>query len=140
MAAQSVVALSGKVAISSNRHSTELTLMQSVANLEVKQIELTIPHAGVSPTAVGLNLSAGITEALFLFVSVPKTLKMYVTPTGGAEQTFQVKGTQILTFAPGGGLTALRFQNEDAVNDVVIEVYVGAKAAAADEDPAFWGP
>lgn len=140
MSGTSTIDLTGTVEVTTNRKSTAISLSQTIDALEVKTLEATIPHGTVSPLAVPLGLSSGVPEALVLHVMAPRTVGMRITGNGATPgpTLLQVKGYQMLTFAPGGGLTALAFTNENGTEDVVVEYVVGAKAQTDDDAPTFW--
>jgi hypothetical protein len=132
------IEITGDLLVTSSRKDYSTVLVQAIEGLAVRVIGGRVPHAG--SLAVNLQLPSGVTEALFLHVYTPKALGMSVTVAGATPgpAVMQVKGHQVLTFAPAGGLTALSFTNAHATEDVNVEVTVGCKAASTDTTPTFW--
>lgn len=132
------IELTGDLAITSSRKDLTTVLVQSIEGLLARAVGGRVPHAG--SLSINLQLPSGVTEVLFLHVYTPKALGMSVTAAGATPgpAVMQIKGHQVLTFAPAGGLTALSFTNAHATEDVNVEVTYACKAASTDTAPAFW--
>jgi hypothetical protein len=132
------IEITGDLTVTSSRRDLSTVVVQSIEGLLVRSVGGRVPHAG--SLSINLQLPSGVTEALFLHVYTPKALGMSVTVAGATPgpAVAQIKGHQVLTFAPAGGLTALAFTNAHATEDVNVELVLGCKAASTDTTPAFW--
>ena len=132
--------LAGKLNIASGGRVVPHALSQVIGELEAKTYEVTIP-AGGAWTTVPLPLSAGVDEVLVLYMRSPKKLAMRVAsndPTEPGPAVFGFKGNWFQTLSPGIGIISIEASNPSAIDNVTLEVAIGAKALPTDEDPSYW--
>lgn len=136
--AKGVAAILGTIDFIDQHGTMRKTLNEAVGSLQYRSVPITVPHAGSK--IVQIDLPAGVDEVLFLYASSPRELSLQLTgkaPTPGPI-VFGVKGVQMLTFAPGKGITALTFTNADPTQDAEVDLVLGCKANATDDTPAYW--
>ena len=148
MSANGSISLAGLLGYAGGVRTGNISLSQGIDELEVKAFEVNAPSgaslAGAEWTAVPLQLSTGVGEAIVLALYAAKAVWVRITTTedgaGSAEgvSIVKVKGHTFMTLAPGGGITDLDVCNEDLTDDVTLGVVVGAKRNATDDDPSFW--
>lgn len=139
MAGTSTVDIAGTVEVTKSRASTPRTLMQTISDLEAKDLEITVPRS--STVALPLGLSSGVPEALFLLIYSPKKLVVRYTSAdvslpGPIE--LGIKGYHILTLTPGEGITAVSLVNANDSEDIIVEYCVAAKSQTTDASPTFY--
>lgn len=107
-----------------------------IGDVNVRSVEHTLRSTDY--VDVDLGLTAEVTEALFLHMHLPETVQVRLTFTGGDTAVMRMKGQQVMTFAPGGGLTKLEVRLVN-VEDQNRSVYVTTAALRPDSStPAFW--
>lgn len=139
MSGTSVIGLKGTLDITTTRRDDSLTLQQTISGIEVKTYEFTVPHGG-SVVTLPLPFSAGVTEALQVVLYVPRPIRALLTSTDATTGPvgLLMMGHQMLTVAPGGGISQIQLQNNDPTVDVTIQVIIGCKAQATDPTPEFF--
>ena len=118
-----------------------VALSQVISEIEKKgATNYTIgPSASLS---IPLNLSSGVTEALFLFLYCAAPLLIHETTSDLSSPGPTIKGLKglaIWTYTPGEGLAALTVSNADPLNAVSLSVVLAA-APAAGIVPPYWVP
>ncbi len=140
MSGSSSFNLAGKLNIASGGRVVPHALSQVIGELEAKTYEVTIP-AGGAWTTVPLPLSDGVEEVLVLYMRSPKKLLVRMTSnnvTTPGPMTCGFKGTWLQTFSPGEGIVTISASNPSAIDNVTLEIAIGAKALPTDEDPSYW--
>ena len=119
--------------------SMPYSLSQTLGEMQIKPGELTIAPGGAF-VSIPLNLSAGVTEALFLLINAPASVRVEETT---ADDTLPgpavrgLKGLGLWTYSLGEGLVTLRIANPDPIDEVHVS-YVIAAQGTADDIPPFW--
>lgn len=138
----SCIDLRGTIESTTARRSTLRTLVQTVGDIEAREFDVTIPHAG--NLTLPLGFSAGVTEALILCIYSPKKVTVTITTTatdaGGSSGpcTFGLKGTMFLSCPPGEGIATVKVKNLSETEDITIEYMVGTKSVAFGADPPYF--
>lgn len=136
---QSTFAITGELNVATARRATAIALTQSTTGLEAKgPLELTI--AAGATVALPLTFSAGVAEALFLYLYSPKKMVVRVTGTDASHpgpMELGLKGIWMQTFTPGEGVAAVSITNPSTTEAVTIEYAYAALADAADA-PEYW--
>lgn len=129
----------GTLGISGSRVSVELGLQEDMEGLRVMHNTVRVPHGGAA-TSVGLTLPTGVTEALLLYIRAPRTIRAKLDCADGSygSARVKIKGDTLITFAPGGGLTALTLYNDDLTVDADVTIVTASLAASTDTTPTFW--
>lgn len=136
----SAISIAGELKVATARRTSDIGISQAIADLEVKSFEVTVPY-GAALTTIPLQLSGGVTEALFLHLYCPMKIIVEVTTsdlTSPGPVRFGMKGHVVLTLTPGEGVTLLKAINPHTACDTTLEVVVGAKSAPTDDDPEFY--
>ena len=126
----------GMIRVASSRGTSEFPLSQVIADVEVKQNEITLA-GGATNVALPLALSAGVSEALMLVIYTPAKARLHITATNGGPAPLGIKGTFIMTLNPGDGITGVTIDNLSAIDELVVSWIVVAQDASADV-PGWW--
>jgi len=132
------ISLEGQVIDASNPSGGETSLAQLITGLEVKKHGFTVPKGGATHS-VPLALSPTVASALVLCIIAPKTLYLILTgqsATPGPIKLY-VKGVQLLTLAPGGGIVSMSVINPSTTDDIEMQILVGAQGPSG-EVPEFY--